>query len=160
MISFRPLRQEQFESYVQQRSESYAAECVQSRFWKTERAVERAQNYIRTLLPLGTDTPNNQIVEIIESDQIVGVLWFVIHDQMGEPSIWVHHIEIYPEFRRRGYAKQALAKLEQVAKSNDIASIGLHVFAFNSEAQALYQSLGYSVPGINMIKRLRKITQG
>ena len=62
---------------------------------------------------------------------------------------------MFPDFRGRGHASAALALLESVAIELGATAVGLHVFGFNTNAQALYRSLGYGITGFNMIKRLR-----
>jgi hypothetical protein len=37
-----------------------------------------------------------------------------------------------------------------------LSSIALHVFSFNTGAQALYRSTGYGITGMNMLKPLRR----
>jgi ribosomal protein S18 acetylase RimI-like enzyme len=37
-----------------------------------------------------------------------------------------------------------------------LSSLALHVFSFNTGAQALYRSIGYGISGMNMFKPLRR----
>ena len=67
---------------------------------------------------------------------------------------YVYDLEVLPEFRRQGHAERAFAALEPIAEKLGLASIGLHVFAHNPGAQALYAKLGYKVTGLNMVKHL------
>ena len=71
-------------------------------------------------------------------------------------SAFVYNIRIEPAFRGRGHAKAALEQVEQLAVAEGMTSIGLHVFGFNTGAQALYRSLGYGLTGFNMRKPLRR----
>ena len=44
--------------------------------------------------------------------------------------------------------------LLEKARELDLKSIGLHVFAYNKVAKNLYESMGYEVSSLNMIKKL------
>jgi hypothetical protein len=47
-----------------------------------------------------------------------------------------------------------MLELENVARGMGLRQLGLHVFAFNDGARALYDGLGYSVASRNMLKDL------
>lgn len=85
--------------------------------------------------------------------QPVGLLWIQVQDK-PTPRAFIFNIEIDQEFRRRGYAEQAMLKLEVEAKRLRLESIGLHVFGHNTAARPLYEKLGYVATNINMSKRL------
>ena len=61
---------------------------------------------------------------------------------------------VHPPFQRRGHARRALLAAEQVIAAAGLPGMGLHVFGFNTGAQALYASLGYAVTNVNMFKPL------
>ncbi len=61
-----------------------------------------------------------------------------------------------PEFRGRGHARAALQLAEAIAIAQGAQAIALHVFIFNTSAQALYRSLGYGITGLNMLKPLQR----
>ena len=154
MIELRPMNPEQVELYIAICADEYADSCVQSGYWKPEHAKERALTYVNSLLPSGISTPNHYLFSIVYNEQEIGAIWFCIHDQQGIRSAWIFHIEIEQNVRRQGFGKMAIAELEQFVTRFGVESIGLHVFAHNREAQALYNSLGFTVPGMNMIKQL------
>jgi ribosomal protein S18 acetylase RimI-like enzyme len=77
-----------------------------------------------------------------------------IETRHGLRSAFVYDLEIAPEFRRQGHARRSFLALETLVAELGIDHIGLHVFSFNVGAQALYESLGYQVTGINMQKSL------
>ena len=51
-------------------------------------------------------------------------------------------------------SRRALAAVEALARTQGATSLGLHVFAFNEGAQALYRRLGYQVASLNLLKPL------
>ncbi len=66
----------------------------------------------------------------------------------GDPSaayIWT--LEVLPVFRRRGVARELLARLEESAQLAGRTAIELHVSQRNSDALALYEVSGYRRSG-------------
>ena len=47
-----------------------------------------------------------------------------------------------------------MQELENVARGMGLRQLGLHVFAHNQAARALYEQLGYQTASLNMIKDL------
>ena len=58
------------------------------------------------------------------------------------------------EFRGKGYGKRIMSLIEEKARELGIKKIGLHVFAYNDIARNLYESVGYKVESLNMLKDL------
>lgn len=86
----------------------------------------------------------------------MGFLWFA--DECGADCVragFLCAIHIYPEHRGRGYAKAALALIEEQSAAWGLTSVSLHVFSHSVAAQTLYRSFGYGVTGFNMLKPLR-----
>ncbi|HEX9095919.1 MAG TPA: GNAT family N-acetyltransferase, partial [Candidatus Dormibacteraeota bacterium] len=82
-----------------------------------------------------------------------GMIWLGVV-QKPTPSAFIYNIEIYPQFRRRGYAEQAMLKLEEEVRRLGLEAIRLHVFGHNTAARPLYEKLGYLPTNIQMLKRL------
>jgi len=61
--------------------------------------------------------------------------------------IWT--IEVLPAFRRRGVARQLLARLEESAREAGCSAIELHVSERNADAMELYASAGYAQFGVD-----------
>jgi len=74
--------------------------------------------------------------------------------QTPRPSAFIYNIEIHPQFRRHGYATQAMLKVEGEARRLGAETIRLHVFGHNTAARPLYEELGYVPTNINMAKSL------
>lgn len=152
----RPMPPEAFGPVMQTAIASYAQENVQAGRWPAEGALERAHADFLALLPQGLATPDHHLFQVLAAPAgpVVGHLWLALERRHGVCSAFVYDVEIAPEHRRQGHARRAFEAAEALAAELGATSIGLHVFAHNPGAQALYQSLGYQVTGINMKKVL------
>ncbi|HSI59510.1 MAG TPA: GNAT family N-acetyltransferase [Ideonella sp.] len=156
MIELVPMSETAYGAYLQASIADYAEENVASGRWLEAEALARSRASYESLLPQGLATPDNHIFEIRQSGsvQTVGYLWVAVVVRNGDRSAYIYDVSIHPPYRRRGYAKAAFEALEPVVRGLGLGSIGLHVFAHNPGAQALYEKLGYAVTGLNMQKRL------
>ena len=80
----------------------------------------------------------------------MGYLWISISENIA----WIYDIYLLPEWRGKGYGKQALDVINQQLALEGITETGLRVAANNSRAKKLYESLGFVLTGYNMSKRL------
>ena len=60
---------------------------------------------------------------------------------------YIQTLEVTPEHRRRGIARELLTRIEQSAQSAGAAAIWLHVDAENTPAIQLYEAHGYNKQG-------------
>ena len=156
MTVLAPMCPEHFERFRSEVVASYAQDNVVALRWKESGALERSSSEFDRLLPDGLATPEHHLHEIQDGPggQTVGYLWFMVSASHDERWAFLYNIRVFPEFRGRGHAGAAMKLFERRAIELEAAVIGLHVFAFNSTAQALYRSLGYGISGFNMLKRL------
>ena len=149
---------EAFASFAEEAVSSYAEDNVIAGRWPGEGAMERSRTEFDRLLPEGLQTPDHHLYEIVETAEAatVGCLWYSVSGDKEARAGFVYNIHIKPEYRGRGYAAAALVLLEEKARAEGLISIGLHVFGFNTAAQALYRSAGYGVTGLNMLKLLHR----
>lgn len=156
MIALSPMTDDEYQPYVRQSIQDYAAEHVRGGRWSAEDALEQSAREFDSLLTQGLHTPDHFLYMIVEEDtgQRVGVLWFALQSRAGQRTAWVYDIVIYEEFRRHGYATQAFRLLEERASEQGATSIALHVFGHNHSARALYEKLGYEPTNIQMVKHL------
>ncbi len=145
----------EFEAWVPREIAGYAAEHVRTGRWSAEEALERSREEHTRLLPQGLATPDHRLWNIVPAGgrEAVGMLWVQVM-QKPMPSAFIYNIEIHPQFRRRGYAEQAMLRLEEEARRLGLEGIRLHVFGHNTAARPLYEKLGYLPTNINMLKRL------
>ena len=79
---------------------------------------------------------------VVESNaQIIAYAGAFLPNAGGEGDIMT--IAVAPEFRRKGIAKELIARLESWAKARGAIAMMLEVDISNIEAIKLYQNLGY-----------------
>ena len=145
-----------FEAYTERTVPRYAEENVTAGAWDPAVAQEKAEHSYRRLLPDGIATENHHLLNIIDDEHgsCIGMVWFRLDACDGVPSAFICDFEVFDEFRRRGYGRQALLALEDRLHEEGVSRVSLHVFAHNEAARSLYERLGYVSTGIHMTKRL------
>lgn len=151
-----PMSAESYIAFLDHSVTGYAARNAESGRWPAVDALARSLAQYEKLLPQGLQTPDNHLFDIRDecTGDTVGSLWVETADRGGACIAFVYDIHIHPPFRRQGHAKRAFAALEPFVKGLGLSTIGLHVFALNTEARALYESLGYVVTSLDMHKYL------
>jgi ribosomal protein S18 acetylase RimI-like enzyme len=149
------MTEKEFQAWLPGTIAGYAAENVRTGRWSQEEALEKSREETDRLLSRGLRTPDHRLWNIVPAGvrEPVGMIWVGVVQQ-PTPSAFIYNIEIYPQFRRRGYAEQALLKLEEEVRRLGLEAIRLHVFGHNSAARPLYEKLGYLPTNIQMLKRL------
>jgi ribosomal protein S18 acetylase RimI-like enzyme len=105
------------------------------------------------ILPEGVQSPNQRLWSVVdEGGTVVGSLWVDVKSERNRAFIF--YIIIGPEYRGRGYGRQALALLEDELRPLGISQIGLNVFADNEIARHLYEKMGYHTTNQTMMKSL------
>ncbi len=107
-------------------------------------------------LPLGLETPNNFIYDVVAKDtgKKVGTVWFLKYTEGENPIFFLFDIRIFEEFQSKGYGTALLKLYEQKAKEIGAKKLRLHVFAHNQGAKKLYEKMGFFLTGYNMAKNL------
>ena len=153
MVKLEPIQQEDFEAYLERDIQEYAEEHVRNGNWKQEEALERSRKEHQQLLPDGLQSKDQYLFSIIDdvSDQKLGMLWF----NLANNQAFIYDFRIDEAQRGKGYGKQALVALDEILKSMNVESVGLHVFGDNITAQELYKKAGFQITGIHMKKTLK-----
>jgi ribosomal protein S18 acetylase RimI-like enzyme len=148
-VRLRPMTEAEYAIYREYAVGEYAKDKISAGNWKAEEALQHANAEFSRSMPSGGNFL--YIIEDANHEQRVGVLWLAV-----EPSGngFIYDFEIDKAFQRQGYATQALAELENVAREKGIEKIGLHVFGHNQAARALYQKVGYIETNVNMSKKI------
>ena len=99
---------------------------------------------------------NNLNYVYIENKKIVGALFTTLQHTNPLPIIkprtyyFIENIVVDKNHRRKGIAKKLFNYLTLKAKENNIDSIELNVWAFNTEAIKFYESMGMNIKNIRM----------
>jgi diamine N-acetyltransferase len=119
---------------------------------------------VRMFFAAQLDGPRSSIA-IAESDHApVGYVWFEIQAlpetpfTFPRPRIYVHHISVIPEARRRGVATALMRFVEKRAASEGIEEIALHTWAANLAAQQFFGSQGYVPFNVVFRKKLASVS--
>jgi ribosomal protein S18 acetylase RimI-like enzyme len=156
MIQLVPMTEQEYRIFLDRSIREYAEDKVRAGAWSQTEALARSRREHRTLLRDGLRSKYHHLYTIRESDggEAVGVLWFRANLDSATPSGFIFDIEIDEPHRRKGYGREAMQQLEEIARKMGLRGLELHVFAFNEGARTLYESLGYTVAGLNMSKQL------
>jgi len=159
MVEFRPFEASEFDEYKDKSTKEYAQDLIRSKKSKKRKALRDAINEFDSILPQGIATPYHFLNHVTdEQGEAVGFLWFGINGK----DIFVYDFWINENQRRKGFGKQSLEKLEQIAVAQEMDTITLHVFDHNVVAHGLYESVRYKVlstepGGSHMQKRISGI---
>ncbi|CAL9374253.1 hypothetical protein SUDANB58_00914 [Streptomyces sp. enrichment culture] len=134
----RPMTRAEFDVWQADDAERYA------RAW-TERGVPeaaacaKARRSHETLLPQGPET-EGMLFSVLEHEGTrVGVLWLALR----EDDAYVFAVETDAAHRGRGHGRTLMRLAEAQAITAGRSVLGLNVFAGNTPAERLYESLGY-----------------
>ena len=115
---------------------------------------------VRTFFAARLSSPTSAI-GIAEADRIpVGYVWFEVQARPEtpftppRPRIYVHHIAVAPEARRRGIAAALMRYVEHRAALEGIGEIALDMWAANLDAQHFFGAQGFTVFNMLLRKKL------
>ena len=134
----------------------HAEQNIAAGLWPRASALSRASAELALLLPLGPATPGHWLFQILaaEGGPALGWLWLGVQLQAGRSEGFVYDLLVQAPYRRQGHGLRALQAMEALARDLGLASLGLHVYAQNADALALYRRLGYAVSSLNLHKQL------
>jgi len=154
MVRLVPMTENEFETYLETAIVDYAADKTGAGDWSKEEALERSRKSYLELLPQGVKTENNYLfrVQLEESGEKIGMVW--MKHEAPRPHGFIFDIVLDEEQRGKGYGKGTMLALEEFAKTMNLKTLALHVFAYNTAAMRLYKGLGYELTSQNMTKKL------
>ena len=100
-------------------------------------------------------------VAIAEMDgRPAGYIWFEVQTRPASPfspsrrRLYVHHLSVSPDARRRGVAAALMAHAEAYAEGEDIDEIALSHWAANAGAQKFFAAQGFAPYQLMLRKKL------
>lgn len=106
------------------------------------------------MLPNGLKTKDHKLWSIMDDHEVIGMLWVYIKSNNRDKQAFIYDIELDDNQQGKGYGKATMTRLEESVRAEGVSQIGLHVFAHNKRALALYQKMGYEAASYNMVKRI------
>jgi ribosomal protein S18 acetylase RimI-like enzyme len=89
----------------------------------------------------------------------VGYIWFDVQTRPANPfsparrRLYVHHLSVAPDARRRGVAAALIAHAEAYAEGEDLDEIALSHWAANTGAQQFFAAQGFTPYQLLLRKR-------
>ncbi|MCC3771971.1 GNAT family N-acetyltransferase [Streptomyces sp. UNOC14_S4] len=153
----RPMTDEEFAVWEEQGRADYARSWI-DRGVPAEQAHAKAAADHRRLLPEGSATPGTVLRVLTHHGARVGTLWVALcpdgPDDLDEPGAYVYKVEVAEEHRGRGHGRSLMLLAETEALEGGATTLGLNVFAGNTPALTLYESLGYRSTAFHLYKPL------
>ena len=131
-------------------AEAHYAQSVAASGRLPEEAARSAADTYAQLLPDELATPGHHVWHAYDGERRVGFLWV----KVTRGTAFVYNVAVEEDVRRQGYGRAIMLAAERWCHANGLTRIGLHVFAHNTGARALYEQLGFTETGRNMAKDL------
>ena len=149
-IIMREMTVAEIRSYIQFSEREYAqGMLMQGEYPSYEAALVAAKNEINYYYNRKRDGEAHHAYYLVNAQTglEMGLLAFSIltRQKTGAAFVFVDYISIFPDFRRRGYARYAMLWLETWVRKHGFHTIDLNVMQHKKGAIALYQSLGYEI---------------
>ena len=148
------MTQTEFEAFLKRGISDYAADNVRAGYWSESEALEKSRAAYERNLPQGLHTENHFLYTVHDGEDGVGMIWIRVDLKSPAKNGFIFELYVDEKFRGKGYGKQAMLLIEEIAREMGLKSIGLHVFAVNTVARNLYESVGYKTTSLNMLKDL------
>ncbi|WP_405655153.1 GNAT family N-acetyltransferase [Streptomyces sp. RK9] len=145
----RAMTEEEYAAWIAHSKDAYAQDWI-DRGVPEAQARAKADADMDSSLADGLATPGARLSVLIHADEVVGTLWVV---ERGS-EISVHDVEVRGEHRGRGYGRALMLLAERQCLEAGRERVALNVFAGNTPALRLYESLGYETTAYSLYKPL------
>ncbi|MGP3635071.1 GNAT family N-acetyltransferase [Streptomyces sp. 24-1644] len=150
----RSMSEEEFRRWESAAITAYAQDWI-DRGVPAGQAMRKSEADHARLLPNGLSSEGVRLHVLVHDGEAVGHIWVARYEQAPGAWIgWVYDVEVREEYRGRGYGRALMLEAEGMALAAGVDRLGLHVFAANTPALRLYESLGYETTNHNLAKPL------
>ncbi len=153
-VTLEPMTADRFVQWREQEITEFAKDKVKAGVWPEDKAMEASAAEIASLLPDGPDTAGHDLFVAIADGTEVGQLWLFTDPEALAPETFIYEIAIDEEHQGKGLGRSLLAAAESRCAERGVKVVRLNVFAFNMTAISLYESSGYTVTDLRMMKRI------
>ncbi|MFE6775991.1 GNAT family N-acetyltransferase [Streptomyces sp. NPDC057702] len=150
----RPLTDAEYPRWFARERAGYIRSWVERGVSETEAATKADADYAN-LLPDGPATRDVRLRVLAHEDVVRGDIWLSLGETLGNgEGAYVFSVEVAPEHRGQGHGRTLLLIAEHESLAAGVTRLGLHVFANNTPAVRLYESLGYRYTTTHLVKPL------
>jgi ribosomal protein S18 acetylase RimI-like enzyme len=157
-IRLRPLRDDEFQDFLEALRVEYVRSMVEEAGMTEEAAEDKASADQAILFPGGAQQPHHRIyvLEDVGTGERAGHLFWAERQPPGSlgTRAYLYELLIDEPFRRRGLGRRALELLEAEARAEGLPGIDLNVWGGNDAARGLYRAAGFSEKAVFMSKEL------
>ncbi|GAA1883881.1 GNAT family N-acetyltransferase [Streptomyces durmitorensis] len=137
-IEGREMTEDEYEVWLAREKEDYAQTWIERGVPEAEARAKSDADHADHL-PQGLATPGTSLSVLTQEGTKVGTLWLALRDG----DAFVFDVEVDEEHRGRGHGRSLMLLAETQARAVGLTRMGLNVFAGNTPALRLYESLGY-----------------
>ncbi|MGW0391383.1 GNAT family N-acetyltransferase [Streptomyces sp. NPDC003042] len=148
-VAGRPMTEVEYEVWYAGALEAYADEWITRGMPADAARAKSAADHERNL-PRGLASPGVTIAVLEAAGTPVGHVWTAPYEE----GSYIYDIEVAAEHRGRGHGRHLMLLAERLALAGGYRLLALQVFAGNTPALRLYESLGYRPTTINHAKDL------
>ena len=153
-VTARPMSEEEYARWAATSVQDYAQDWI-DRGVPREQALRKARTEHASHLPDGLASPGVTFQVLLHGDSAVGHIWVSQRELATGGTIgYVFDVSVHEAHRGRGYGRALMHQAEAITLGAGHDRLGLHVFAANTPALRLYESLGYEVTQYNLGKPL------
>lgn len=153
-VTARPMNEEEYARWAATSVQDYAQDWI-DRGVPREQALRKSEIDHASNLPDGLASPGVAFHVLLHGDSAIGHVWVARRELApGETIGYVFDVSVNEAHRGRGYGRALMHRAEEITLEAGQDRLGLHVFAANTPALRLYESLGYAVTQYNLGKPL------
>ncbi|MFD7239147.1 GNAT family N-acetyltransferase [Streptomyces syringium] len=150
----RSMTEAEFAVWQERAKAAYAQDWI-TRGVPADQARAKAEADHGSALPAGLATPGALLSVLTHHGTTVGILWLAVREGgPDEPGAFVYDVETVEEHRGRGHGRSLMLLAETQSLAAGARLLGLNVFANNTPALRLYESLGYRPTSFHLYKAL------
>jgi ribosomal protein S18 acetylase RimI-like enzyme len=146
-VRLEPMTQDEYDAWVDVRIAHYAQANAAAGTWSRAQAPAKARAAFTGFLPQGLATPGHRVWTAVDdaTGEPVGTLWAEVRPAAAGAEAFVYWVGVDEAHQGKGYGRALMDAAAEAARQLGAVSVGLQVFADNTAARTLYESLGFQV---------------
>ena len=146
MIELRKLKKEELTLLRQSNIDSMVTALTEIKKSSPDKVISFCQRQVDSALAKALESKNEYFMAIVEkkTKKVVGSLWYRLHEEAVYSDLaFLCWLGIDKPYRRKGYAKQALAALDRLLLKEGVTRVSLQAFNTEQAAMNLYETCGF-----------------